>query len=98
MSARKNPHNLSEAIRRLESSTGNGRSQIGEDLESIKKAFENLKEDVFKATGDTFTQGKERAKELGHSVDQQVHENPWWALGIIGVVAFLVGYLLGRKD
>lgn len=99
MAGNKSPHNLSEAIRRLEShTTGNGRGQLGEDFEKLKSAFDALKEDLLKAGGETFENSKERAKEFGQTVDRKVQEHPWYAMGAIGLVAFLIGFLLGRKD
>jgi ElaB/YqjD/DUF883 family membrane-anchored ribosome-binding protein len=97
----KDPRNLSEAIHRLESAskgTGNGHSKLSEDFETVRKSFEALKEDFFKATGESLEQGREKVKEYSQTVDKQVHENPWWALGIVGLFAFLIGFLLGRKD
>jgi ElaB/YqjD/DUF883 family membrane-anchored ribosome-binding protein len=96
----KNPNNLSEAIRRLESAThGNGNGQsVTEDLDTLKRAFSNLKDDLVKSASDKINDGKETAREFGQSVDKRVHENPWMALGIVGVVAFLIGFLIGRKD
>lgn len=127
MSERKTstPHNLSDAIRRLEKATaghqnghdlGSTKSNLGEDLENIKAALEDLKphlsklkRDVAEAATETFentvnhvreTWGKSQdtAKDMGKKVDQTLHENPWWALGIVGVVALLIGFILGRKD
>ncbi len=95
----KNPHNLSEAIRRLDSAAnGDGHSKTGDDFATLKNAFETLKNDFFKTSSDTLNQGKEKAQELGQTVDKQIHEHPWWAIGAVGLVAFLIGFLLGRKD
>lgn len=54
-------------------------------------------------------QGAERAKELGqearevvnqkaHQIDEHVHQDPWKVLGWSVAGAFMVGFLLGRKD
>ncbi|MGE0763524.1 MAG: YqjD family protein [Bdellovibrionales bacterium] len=120
MSERKSaPHNLSDAIRRLEKATnGNGQSHspLSEDIENIKKALEDLKPHLHKLKNDagaaaaetfdstvkhvreTFDKSQESVKDMGKELDRRVHENPWWALGIVGLIAFLIGYLLGRKD
>lgn len=102
----KGPHNLSEAIRRLEAAAeGNGRSAISEDLETIKNTLRDLKPHLAEAFEETLTsakekikEGKEKATALGHNVDDKVHEHPWWAIGIVGLIAFLLGFLIGKKD
>ena len=40
----------------------------------------------------------ERARETARQVDQKAHEDPWKALGWSVAGAFVVGFLLGRKD
>ena len=78
-------------------------------LEDLKPHLNKLKQDLGQAASETFEntlnhvretldKGQQSAKNMGKQVDQHLHDNPWWALGIIGVIAFLVGFLLGRKD
>lgn len=109
MSERKSPHNISDAIRRLESATGNGNGQFSEDIEAIKTHLKSLKEDLKSAATTAFNEnmskardgikhGQEMAQEFGKDVDKRVHDNPWAAIGIAGLFAFLIGFLLGRKD
>ena len=38
-----------------------------------------------------------RAREAAREVDQQVHENPWTAVGVATGVGLIVGILLGRR-
>jgi len=40
----------------------------------------------------------QRARETARQVDQKAHEDPWKALGWSVAGAFVVGFLLGRKD
>ncbi len=40
---------------------------------------------------------QERLKDAGQAVDRKVHEEPWKALGIGALTAFLLGYIIGRK-
>ena len=37
------------------------------------------------------------AQDAMHKVDSQVRANPWPAVGIVAVVGFVVGILLGRR-
>jgi ElaB/YqjD/DUF883 family membrane-anchored ribosome-binding protein len=38
-----------------------------------------------------------KVKEVAGAVDENVHENPWPYIAGAGVVALLLGYILGRK-
>jgi ElaB/YqjD/DUF883 family membrane-anchored ribosome-binding protein len=88
---------LSDAIKKLETaakSNGNGKPLFADEIDAVKKAlaeikpqFENIKNNV-----------QSEAKEYAQDIDKQVRENPWWAIGIVGVILFLIGFLLGRKD
>ena len=40
---------------------------------------------------------EEKIKKTATAVDEQVHENPWPYIGGAALVAFLFGYILGRK-
>ncbi len=105
-----NPQKISEAIRKLEDmaegrANGHDSGQIAEDLENIKKSiedlkphFQKLKNDLGCAAGETFDQTIRQVRERGAEVERQVRDNPWWALGLAGLIAFFIGYLLGRKD
>jgi ElaB/YqjD/DUF883 family membrane-anchored ribosome-binding protein len=39
----------------------------------------------------------EKAREVAHDVDKNVHHNPWPYIGGTAVVALLLGYILGRN-
>ncbi len=78
-------------------------------IEDLKPQFEKVKRDMTQAASELFDENMEKAKasikkgqkaagEFGKELDQQVHEHPWWAIGIVGFIAFLIGFLLGRKD
>ena len=38
-----------------------------------------------------------KAKEVAGAVDENVPDNPWAYIGGAGLMAFLFGYILGRK-
>ena len=82
---------------------------IKKALADLTPHLQQLKEDATKAASDAlrepleqakekFKQSSESVKDFGKEIDQQVHEHPWLSLGIVGLVAFLIGFLLGRKD
>ena len=39
----------------------------------------------------------ERAKVLGTSADDYVHDHPWQTVAIVGLVACLLGFLFGHR-
>jgi ElaB/YqjD/DUF883 family membrane-anchored ribosome-binding protein len=66
--------------------------------EHLSQAAQDTVQETIRKTTDTLHKGKEKAKDIGGEVDRQVHENPWMAIGIVGLFALLIGFLLGRKD
>lgn len=89
------PKSLAEAIEKLEE-TGTHRSAevrdfLDKELKSVKEALKEIKphleEFKEKATAEV--------KKAKHDVEEKVKENPWWALGIVGLIAFFVGFLIG---
>jgi ElaB/YqjD/DUF883 family membrane-anchored ribosome-binding protein len=73
--------NLSEAIEELERHPG-----VEDKLNKIKAQLEEIRDKV----GD-------EVKKTKNSVEHQVRDNPWAALGIAGLVFLLIGFLLGSK-
>lgn len=103
------PGSLREAIEKLEGSEGgtgkNGRSSLADDVENLKRAIGELRphlqkisESASETASEIFNENVARAKKATTDVEKKIEEHPWWALGIVGLVAFLIGYLLGRKD
>lgn len=91
------------------SALGADLDSLKQALEDLKPHFRKIKSDVTAAATETFEKttqqvresiekGQDSVKEISQSVDRQVRENPWVAMGLVGLVAFLIGYLLGRKD
>jgi ElaB/YqjD/DUF883 family membrane-anchored ribosome-binding protein len=89
---------LSEAIAKIESVSQSKSQQFKEHLEKdydeVKSALESLKpyfEDVRQKV-------EHEAKDAKNKVENRVKENPWMAIGLVGLVAFLIGLILGRRD
>ncbi|HZP86548.1 MAG TPA: DUF883 family protein [Burkholderiales bacterium] len=38
-----------------------------------------------------------RAREAASRTDRYVHDKPWQSMGVAAAMAFLVGYLIGRR-
>lgn len=71
--------------------------QTGERVEKVRaRAEESLRaaRDRLQAAGRAIQSG---ATEAAHGVNEQVHRNPWTAVGIAAGVGLLVGVLIGRR-
>lgn len=72
-------------------------SQGGERIEKIRaRAEESLRaaRNRLEIAGKTM---QESATQAAHSVDDQVHRNPWTAVGVAAGVGLVLGILLGRR-
>lgn len=100
MSKMNAPHTLSAAIEKLEevshSKTGEIKEFVDKELKVVKEALKEMKPMIDEAKERTIA----KAQEVKHETEAKIKENPWWAVGIIGFVAFLFGFILGshRKD
>ncbi|MEI7974090.1 MAG: hypothetical protein WCH11_06970 [Bdellovibrio sp.] len=87
---------LSEAIRHLEKSGQHKAKDLheafGKEFSEIKEAFENLKPQL-ENIKETF---EEEASQIKRDVEKNVKEHPWMALGIVGLIGILLGWLMGR--
>ena len=71
--------------------------QTGERIEKVRaKAEESLRaaRNRLQIAGKTVQEG---TREAVQSVNEQVHQNPWTAVGIAAGVGLLIGILLGRR-
>jgi ElaB/YqjD/DUF883 family membrane-anchored ribosome-binding protein len=90
------PTSLTDAIDQLEKASQSRGKDIKDfvekDFQEIRKAIadikpylNNLKTDVNRSISDS-----------QKKVEEQIRENPWAAVGIVGFIAFLFGMLLGN--
>lgn len=100
MSSQKNPTSLSEAIAKLENA-GNSKAQdmkeiLEKDYNELKKAVESLQPHLEEIK----IRVESEAKAAKNKVETQVKENPWIALGIVGLFGLIIGFILGfrRRD
>ncbi|MBX3020736.1 MAG: DUF883 family protein [Bdellovibrionales bacterium] len=92
------PRNFSQAIDELEDVVRSGagsaselRGRLEQELHKIEETLKTLKphiEDLGNKFGDEAKKAKDR-------VENQVGKNPWAALGIVGLVFFVLGFLFG---
>lgn len=94
------PSTLSAAIEKLEN-TSQGKAHefkqvLEKDYKDLRKALDDLKPYL----SDLKKNVEDEVKHKKHQVENKVKESPWIALGITGLLALIVGFLLGsrRKD
>lgn len=81
------PKNFSQALDELENLTGTDlKSKLENELRDLQEKIERLKPQIEELSG--------RAKE---KVETRVRENPWAALGIVGILFFVIGFILGWR-
>jgi len=93
----KNPGSLSEAIANLENA-GHSKAQelrdhLEKDYQEIQKALENLKP----LMDDIKSRAEDEARATKGQIETRVKESPWVALGVVGLVAFIIGWILGSN-
>ena len=75
----------------------NLRSLILEKEGSLMKSFTVAKDQAIEMTAHAKEAGVEKAREIAHDVDKNVHQNPWPYIGGSALVGVLLGYILGRN-
>lgn len=95
-----NVETLSEAIKKLEglgqSKTQEWKESIETDYNELRRALDQLAPHLESIKGRI----ENEAKGAKTQVEERVKENPWVALGIVGILAFVLGWIFGqsRKD
>ena len=72
---------------------GDFRSRVYDELHSLEETLEKLKPHLEDIKGRVESEAK-RAK---HSVEDQVQKNPWVAIGLVGLIFFVLGCLFSRS-
>jgi len=91
------PKNFSQALNELEDltrTTGSDlRRKLQEELDDLEEKIHKLKPQLEEL--------KDRAKDEAHKakerVETQVKDNPWAAIGIVGLIFLVLGFLLGSR-
>ncbi len=92
------PRNFTQALDELEqyasSKTRDLKSKLSDELHHLEEKIEELKpqlEELKHRAGD-------EAKKAKNKVEEQVKENPWAAVGIVGLIFFVLGFLLAGRS
>ncbi len=92
------PKNFSQAIDDLENGhekAGNGdfQSRLKSEFHKIEETLASLRPHIEDLSGKV----GEEAKKAKAKVEDKVQENPWAAIGIVGLIFFILGFLLAGK-
>jgi ElaB/YqjD/DUF883 family membrane-anchored ribosome-binding protein len=71
--------------------------QSGERIEKIRAKAERSLRSVRHRLQETGQAVQAKARDAAISVDDQVHKNPWSAVGVAAGVGLVVGILIGRR-
>jgi len=95
------PKNISQAINELEhGSKSNGESSAADFQARLKSEIKNLEETLTKLRPhleDISSRVSEEAKKAKSKVENEVQKNPWAAIGVVGLLFFVLGLLFGLK-
>ena len=73
------------------------KSIIVEAEGSLAKSLSDARKHAVEAATHAKDVTIEKASEIAHDVDKNVHRNPWPFIGGTAVVGLLLGYILGRN-
>jgi len=96
----KNSHgfgSLDEAIAKLENVRADKSNQLKEfvdvELKTVKETLEKLKPVLEEAKNRAGAEAQKAKTE----VETKIKDNPWLAVGLVGILAFIIGWLFGWK-
>lgn len=95
--AKNDPSSLSEAIEKLESA---GRGKVQDFKEILEKDYTELRktlDDLKPYLDDLKSNVETEVKKTKNQVEGKVKENPWIALGIVGIIAFVIGWVFAQN-
>jgi ElaB/YqjD/DUF883 family membrane-anchored ribosome-binding protein len=62
------------------------RTRAEESLRQARRRMQEMGEDI-----------EAQVRASARAADEYVHDNPWQSIGVTAGIAFLVGYLIGRR-
>lgn len=72
-------------------------SQTGEKIAAARLRAEESLRGAQKHLFEASDEAAARARAAADAADDYVRDNPWQAVGIAAGVAFIIGYLIGRR-
>jgi len=81
---------VEELLRATATQTG---ERVAQARQRAEESLRNARARVEELGGEM----KARVGDTAHATDRYVHENPWQAIAVGAGIAFLLGYLFGRR-
>jgi len=72
-------------------------NQTGERVAEARRRAEDSLQSARARLDEMGREMKARAGDAAHATDRYVHDKPWQAISVGAGLAFLLGYLLGRR-
>lgn len=66
--------------------------------DKAKQTARGLADRAKSAAGEWGEKAADKARDLGTATDSYVRENTWISLGVVAVVAGVIGFLLGSRQ
>jgi ElaB/YqjD/DUF883 family membrane-anchored ribosome-binding protein len=92
------PKNFAQALDQLnqfaETTGENLKHKLEAELHSLEEKIQTLKPQL----EDIKSRVKDEAGKAKEKVEEQVKENPWAAVGIVGLIFFVLGFLLAGRS
>jgi ElaB/YqjD/DUF883 family membrane-anchored ribosome-binding protein len=87
------PKNLADAIEDLEKGNGDFQSRLKAEYHKLEETLADLRPHIEDLSGKV----GEEARKAKRKVEAKVEENPWAAIGIVGLIFFILGFLFASK-
>ena len=91
------PKNISQALDQLSETA---KPHLQEKLAAFQELLAELKphlEEFKESAQEKVQRGYDQVKKTSKDIDEAVHERPWVAVGIVGLLALVLGFLLGNR-
>lgn len=95
------PRNFSQALEDLENLSTNTARDIKDRLQGELNRLEEAVADLKPQIEEIKDRVQHEASRAKNKVEKQVKTNPWTSIGIVGLIAFVIGFLvamIGMKD
>lgn len=93
----KSPNSISEAIANLESAGQSKAQELRDHLEKDYKELQKALETLKPLLDDVKAKAESEAKAHKLKIEEEVKNNPWIALGVVGFIAFIIGWIFGSN-
>ncbi len=88
------PKTLSEAIAKLESVGQTASQGIKED---VARDFSRVNDALLDVAPFVEQVASEKTGRAKSDVEEKIRQNPWLIVGVVGVIAFFIGWIIGKN-